>query len=122
MPGIRLVRSRPGLPEGRGKAERFSRAVRDQFLAGIAGNQAGDLAEMNRLFQAWLETSCHVTVHSETGETPRERRDRATPEERAVPEPAALREAFLWPVRRKVDKTGLVRMETNAYQVEAHCP
>jgi len=117
--GIRLVHSRPGLPEGRGKIERFFRTVRDQFLVEIADNQVGDLAEMNRLFQAWLETSYHVTVHSETGETPRERWERATPEERAVPDPAALREAFLWSVRRKVDKTGLVRMETNAYQVEA---
>ncbi len=117
--GIKLVHSRPGLPEGRGKIERFFRTVRDQFLVEIADNQIGDLAEMNRLFQAWLETSYHASVHSETGETPRERWEKATPEERAVPEPSLLREAFLWSVRRKVDKTGLVRMETNAYQVDA---
>jgi putative transposase len=117
--GIRLVHSRPGLPGGRGKIERFFRTVRAQFLVEIAGNQVPDLAEMNRLFQAWLETSYHVTVHSETGETPRERWERATPEERAVPEPALLREAFLWSVRRKVGKTGLVRFETSACQAGA---
>ena len=93
--------------------------MRDQFLVEVADNQVSDLAEMNRLFQAWLEASYHVTVHSETGQAPRERWEKATPEERAVPEPSLLREAFLWSVRRKVDKTGLVRMETNAYQVDA---
>jgi putative transposase len=117
--GVRLVHSRPGMPEGRGKIERFFRTVRDQFLVEVADNQVSDLAEMNRLFQAWLEASYHVTVHSETGQAPRERWEKATPEERAVPEPSLLREAFLWSVRRKVDKTGLVRMETNAYQVDA---
>ena len=30
--GIRLIHSRPGRPEGRGKIERFFRTVREQFL------------------------------------------------------------------------------------------
>ena len=74
---------------------------------------------MNRLFQAWTETSYHRAVHSETGEAPAERWEKATPAERAVPEPGLLREAFLWSERRKADKTALVRMHGNAYQVDA---
>ena len=118
--GIKLVHSRPGKPEGRGKIERFFRTVREQFLVEV-GDGAGvaDLAEMNRLFQAWLETAYHRAVHSETGEAPAGRWEKATPEERAVPEPALLREAFLWSERRKADKTALVRMHGNAYQVDA---
>jgi putative transposase len=94
--------------------------VREQFLAGV-GDGAGvaDLAEMNRLFQAWTETTCHRAVHSETGETPAARWEKATPQERAVPEAALLREAFLWSERRKADKTALVRMHGNVYQVDA---
>ena len=48
--GIKLVHSRPGKPEGRGKIERFFRTVREQFLVEV-GDGAGvaDLAEMNRL-------------------------------------------------------------------------
>ena len=42
-----------------------------------------------------------------------------TPEERAVPEPALLREAFLWSERRRADKTALVRLHGNVYQVAA---
>jgi putative transposase len=118
--GVKLIHSRPGKPEGRGKIERFFRTVREQFLV-EAGDGSGirDLAEMNRLFQAWLEASYHVTVHSETGQAPRERWEKATPQERAVPEPGLLREAFLWSERRKADKTALVRMHGNVYQVDA---
>jgi putative transposase len=74
---------------------------------------------MNRLFQAWLETAYHQAVHSETGEAPAARWEKATPQERAVPEPGLLREAFLWSERRKADKTALVRLHGNAYQVDA---
>jgi putative transposase len=118
--GIKLIHSRPGKPEGRGKIERFFRTVRDQFLV-EAGDGEGipDLAEMNRLFQAWTETVYHRVVHSETGEAPAARWEKASPQERAVPEPALLREAFLWSERRKADKTALVRMHGNVYQVDA---
>ncbi len=118
--GIKLVHSRPGKPEGRGKIERFFRTVRDQFLVEADdGAKVRDLAEMNRLFQAWTETVYHQAVHSETGEAPAARWEKATPEERAVPEPGLLREAFLWSERRRADKTALVRMHGNVYQVDA---
>ena len=118
--GIKLIHSTPGKPEGRGKIERFFRTVRDQFLVEI-GDGAGvpDLAEMNRLFQAWTETVYHRTPHSETGEAPLARWAKATPAERAVPDPAALHEAFLWSERRRADKTALVKMHGNQYQVDA---
>jgi putative transposase len=94
--------------------------VRDQFLVEIGdGHRIGGLAEMNRLFQAWTETAYHQAVHSETGEEPIARWARATPAERAVPDPARLREAFLWSERRKASKTALVSLHGNSYQVDA---
>ena len=75
--GVRLIHSTPGRPEGRGKIERFFRTVREQFLVEITGepdvvgrHHVTDLAELNRLFAAWVETLYHRTVHSETGQTP----------------------------------------------------
>ena len=74
--GIKLVHSRPRRPQGRGKVERFFRTVRDQFLVEItsddrqAGTRAADLAELNRLFSAWVAVSYHRAVHSETGQAP----------------------------------------------------
>jgi transposase InsO family protein len=38
--GIKLVHSRPGQPEGRGKIERWFRTVRDQFLVEITDEVA----------------------------------------------------------------------------------
>jgi len=118
--GIKLIHSRPGKPEGRGKIERFFRTVRDQFLVEVGdGARIADLPEMNRLFQAWVETAYHQAVHSETGEEPIARWARATLAERAVPEPGRLREAFLWSERRKATKTALVTLHGNSYQVDA---
>jgi putative transposase len=118
--GVKLIHSRPGKPEGRGKIERFFRTVRDQFLVEIGdGEKVAGLAEMNRLFRAWLETAYHQAVHSETRQAPGARWEKAAPAERAVPEPALLREAFLWSERRKADKTALVRLHGNVYQVDA---
>jgi putative transposase len=118
--GIKLIHSRPGKPEGRGKIERFFRTVRDQFLVEVGdGTGIADLAEMNRLFQAWTETAYHQAVHSGTGEEPIARWAKASPAERAVPDPGRLREAFLWSERRKATKTALVSLHGNSYQVDA---
>jgi len=39
--GIRLVHSRPGRPQGRGKVERFFRTVREQFLVELDHHTSG---------------------------------------------------------------------------------
>src|SRR5207244_12037602 len=83
------------------------------------GESAKDLAEMNRVSTAWPATVYHRTVHSETGEAPAARWEKASPAERAVPEPGLLREAFLWSGRRRADKTALVRMHGNVCQAGA---
>ena len=48
---IKLVHSRPGRPQGRGKIERWNRTVRDQFVE-VDPDRCGSLAELNRLFTA----------------------------------------------------------------------
>ena len=44
-----------------------------------AATTSTDLAELNRLFAAWVETVYHRTVHSETGQTPLARWSAAGP-------------------------------------------
>ncbi len=66
--------------------ERFFRTVRDQFLVEITGQDGGpaagtvvaDLAELNRLFSAWVQAGYHRSAHSETGEPPLARWARAS--------------------------------------------
>jgi putative transposase len=117
--GIKLVHSKPGKPEGRGKIERFFRTVRGQFLAELTDQRAGQLAglaELNRLFTAWTETVYHVREHSETRQRPLARWEAGGPF--PVPPPPVLAEAFRWSERRTVSKTALVSMHGNRYQVD----
>jgi len=116
--GIRLIHSRPGQPEGRGKIERFFRTVGDQFLVEIATADppVPGLVELNRLFTAWVETVYHRRTHSETGHTPLDRWQAGDPP--TMPTPAQLREAFLWAQQRTVTKTATVSLHGNTYQVD----
>ena len=119
--GIRLTHSKPREPAGRGKIERFFRTVREQFLVELevpgALDAVGDLARLNVLFAAWVETVYHARVHSETGEPPLERF--LAPGPPTLPTPAALHEAFLWSARRTVTKTATFSLHGNTYEVDA---
>jgi putative transposase len=119
--GIKLVHSRPGKPQGRGKIERFFRTVRDQFLVEITPEVAagiGGLAELNRMLAAWVETVYHPAVHSETGAPPLQRWLRGIPDPLPLPTPAQLREAFLWSEFRTVNNNAFVSLHNNRYQVD----
>jgi putative transposase len=119
--GIKLVHSQPGRPEGRGKIERFFRTVRDQFLVEITAEVAAaitGLAELNRLFTAWVETVYHARPHTETGAPPLRRWQEGIPVPLPLPSPAQLREAFLWSEYRTVTKTATVSLHGNTYQVD----
>lgn len=115
--GIRLVHSKPGRPQGRGKIERFFATVRIQFLVEVEARGVADLAELNRLFTAWVETVYHRREHSETHQAPIERLGAgAVP---ALPTPEQLHEAFLWSENRAVTKTGTLSLHGNVFEVDA---
>lgn len=113
--GVKLIHASPRAATTKGKIERFFRTVRDQFLVEI--DDGVKLAELNRLFSAWLEVVYHRRVHSETGQTPLERFDAAGAP--GLPTPALLREAFLWSEERTVAKTATVSLHGNEYAVDA---
>ena len=115
--GIRLVHSRAGEAASRGKVERVFGTVRGQFLVELERRELADLAELNRLFAAWVEGVYHQRVHSETKQAPLARFLSAGPP--ALPSPAELREAFLWAAQRRVSKTATVELHGNRYEVDA---
>jgi len=128
---IRLVHSQPGRPQGRGKIERWNRTVRDQFLVEIAtadtpgsptagsGSAVSSLAELNRLFSAWVHHHYHRNVHSETGATPAARYHAPGRACASRPDPARLRRAFLWREQRKVTAFATVSLHGNRYEVDS---
>jgi putative transposase len=120
--GIKLVHSTPGRPQGRGKIERLFRTVNSEFVVEISagdgkpGRQITDLAEMNRLFTAWVEGVYHRRTHSETAMAPLARWMQGAPY--PAPTPEDLAEAFRWSEHRTVSKTALVSLHGNRYQVD----
>ena len=113
--GIRLIHSRPGRPEGRGKIERAFRTVREQTLVELEDRPPGSLEELNSLFQSWVEQVYHRRAHSETGQAPLDRFLAAGTS--TLPTESSLREAFRWSGARTVSKTGTVGLHGNAYEV-----
>jgi putative transposase len=90
------------------------RTVREQLLVEI--DDGVELAELNRLFSAWLEVVYHRRVHSETGQAPPARFEHAGAP--PLPTPALLREAFLSSQQRTVTKTATVSLHGNQYEVD----
>lgn len=114
--GVRLIHSKPGRPEGRGKVERFFRTLREQFLREAQRREGLSLPELNRLFSAWLERVYHRRPHSETSQAPAERFTAGGAPRYASA--AELYEAFLWCERRTVSKTATVSLHGNRYEVD----
>lgn len=115
--GVRLIHASPRAATTKGKIERFFRTVRDRFLVEISVRAVADLAELNRLFAAWVEVDYHRRVHSETKAAPLQRFLAGGPP--GLPTPALLREAFLWSAQRSVTKTATVSLHGNHYEVDA---
>ena len=115
--GARLVHSRPGRPQGRGKIERVFETVRGEFLVEVkARGGVADLDELNRLFGAWVEQVYHRRVHSETGQAPVDRF--LAPGAPALPAAELVREAFLWSEQRTATAQATVTVHSNHYEID----
>ena len=123
--GIKLVHSPAAPAAGPGEDRKISahraRAVPGRARRPRPGRRvaAAGIAELNRLFDAWVAASYHKAVHSETGQLPLARWAAGIPVPLPLPTPAQLREAFLWSERRMVKKTATVSLHGNLYQVDA---
>jgi transposase InsO family protein len=104
--GIALLHSRPGIPEGRGKIERFFRTVRSQLLPLLS--EAKELEQLNAGLASWLEQDYHARAHSSTGASPLKRYLDHLHALR--PAPDGLRDYFRIPTTRKVDKDRTVSL------------
>jgi putative transposase len=114
--GVRVVFGKPGHKEGRGKIERWWGHVQSSFLPELQVHPAATLEELQTLFDPWLDRY-HHRVHSETGEAPITRWERHRDLFR-FPDPIALTDAFLFSRTAHVDKTAVVRLHGNRYEVE----
>lgn len=109
--GIALVHSKPYVPQGRGKIERFFRTVRSDFLPGFRGDSLNDL---NETLDAWVRNVYHDREHRSTGETPLKRF--ATHSECLRPAPKDLEDHFRKQARRRVAKDRTVALDGSLYE------
>ena len=65
--GIPLIHSRPGMPKGRGKIERFFRTVRSQFEITLDPSSIRSIQDYDMRFRSWLESEYHRQPHSGLG-------------------------------------------------------
>ncbi|KAF0161069.1 MAG: integrase catalytic subunit [Rhodocyclaceae bacterium] len=98
--GIALLHSRPYIPEGRGKIERFFLTVRKQFLPTLP--EGLSLERLNELLAEWIDGEYHRRIHSSTGQTPIARYLAKVALLR--PAPKDLRDYFRVAVQRRVAK------------------
>ncbi len=112
---ISLIHSRPHRPRGRGKIERFFRHVRTAFLPHLTAQILSDLAELNRVFWAWLEAEYHQTPHRGLdGQTPLDRflQDQAL----IRPAPEQLELWLRMSVARRVGRDRIVHLDGRLYE------
>jgi putative transposase len=119
--GFHLIHSRPGMPQGRGKIEKFfqyvDRSFKPEAYALIASGKLCTLEELNNYFWAWLEVY-HQKPHGSLKKTPKERFEEGQTPLRKL-DPLRVRQSFLWQEKRRVDKTGCFTLDGNTYEVSA---
>ena len=121
--GMDLRHSTPYRPSGKGKIERFFRRVDQQLThelqALIDQGNCQTLDALNTYWEAWVDQSYHQQVHRSLGITPQAAWERSLAEHpartRAVSE---IQRSFLWHEQRKVDKTGVIQLAGNRYEVD----
>jgi transposase InsO family protein len=115
---IKLLHRPPRDPSPGGLIERVFQTLQGQLEAEIRAARLLSLGDINRALQAWLSEEYHATVHSETGQTPRERYHSATRFRREVRLQSVV-ELFCHREQRKVDEDHSdVRIDHQHYAVD----
>lgn len=109
--GIALIHSRPYMPQGRGKIERFFRTLRDQFLEGFRGET---LEELNLALECWIRDVYHSRPHTSTGQSPLRRFSDHSECIRLAPK--ALDDSFRKSARRRVAKDRTISLNGRLYE------
>lgn len=123
--GFCVKHSVAGVPQGRGRIERWFRTVAEKceplLKEQIGSGKLKTLSEVNVYFAAWLDRRYHDRRHSTLKMTPKAAMEAAKASHldmsRRV-EPMTVYEAFLWREQRQVNSLGAVKIYSNLYEVD----
>jgi putative transposase len=116
--GVTLIHSRPFLPQGRGKLERFFRTVRLRLIPTLLDHDTQSLDALNARLWTWIEDEYLDTPHRGLHDaTPREHWARAAAH---VSLPTQdLTDLFLFEEKRKVQQDRTVSLHGVVFEVDA---
>ena len=118
--GIILIHSRPYIPQGRGKIERFFRTVRMQFLPRLSPEDTKSIEAINRALWGWIEGEYHQAPHKGlSGDAPLDRWAMSADALRLPPADADLDTLFLLEAKRRVQRDRTVSLRGVLYEVDA---
>ena len=116
--GIIISHSRPAIPRGRGKIERYFRTVRDQFLRPLDTESLKGLGDLNARFHTWLESEYHRNPHRGLeGKTPLEFWLSKTTHLISLDPTIDLDAMFRHEIRRKIYNDSTFTLDTLLYEV-----
>lgn len=116
--GTHLSHTRPYRPQGRGKLERLFATVQRSFLPEMElmlKERVMTVEEINDYFFLWVRQHYHEKIHSATKQKPMLAFESDPYPLRRV-DLSTLVDAFLVEEERKVDKTGVFRLNGREYQ------
>lgn len=120
--GIRLVHSRPYKPQGRGKIEKIFQLVDTSFRTEaellIKDGIIKTLDDLNRYFFIWVDKFYNNRIHASTKQRPSDMWDNSQHpvKKKTLSE---IKDAFLVEDTAKVSQTGIIKLESNEYEVES---
>lgn len=120
--GINLLHSRPYKPQGKGKIEKFFQIVESSFKSEamllINEGKIKTLEELNKYLFVWTDKFYNERVHSSTKQKPSAVWASGENELKKL-DLDNIYEAFLWEEEKSVSNTGIIRIDTNEYEVES---
>ena len=119
--GINLLHSRPYKPQGKGKIEKFFQLVESSFKSEamllINDGKIRTLEDLNKYFFVWVDRFYNQRIHSSTKQKPMGMWEADGTAIKKL-DLNSIYEAFLYEVEKSVSKTGIIRVDTNEYEVE----
>lgn len=119
--GIHLVHTRPYKPQGKGKMEKFFQIAEDSLISELRllvdSRELTTLDQANDYLKSWVKGYYNERKHSATKQKPILRWESDTSTKIRTANLDVINEAFLWEDERKVDKTGILSVSGNDYEI-----
>lgn len=118
--GCTLIHSKPFVPNGRGKIERFFNTVRTRFLSNLDISQIKSIEELNSRFFNWLNEDYQKKPHSGlNGLSPLDSFMLNISKVNLPDNLTSLKEKFYMRVKRKVNHDATLSIENMIYETDS---